>query len=238
MTRTVVAILTAFAWLDGHAQSSESSVRARFLGAPSLDSFYPSSMKRSGIAGAAARVEVCVDAESRVTGDPEVYVSSFNTDWDAAVVKMMKKGRYAAGVVDGKPVPSCVQLAVYGSVKSDPAFEERVRKAAGKAVTAYVSEANKVLPQIDGDLEIKGATYVGGDKIVWKKVFWKITSNDLKDLDLRAMYLADRDKETQIYCGARSFKILFRAGVSVVSWFQTSDGKTMYGIVSNEESCS
>jgi hypothetical protein len=231
MSRIVLALLFSVVWIDAWPQPADAAVRARMLGSPPLDSFYPASMERRRVAGAAARARVCVDANSRITGEPEVVVSSFFTEFDAAVVSMLKKGKYAAGEVDEKPVPSCVSLAVYGVLRGK--VSERNREA----IRVYLTEVNKSLPTIDGDLEIRDARWLD-DKIVWTKVFWKETAADYIDADLRAAYRFYRDKEMRQHCKNKIFQDIFRAGISVVSWYSTSDRKTLFGIVTNEESCS
>ena len=231
MIRIVIAILIAVAWLDGHAQSSESPVKARLVSSPSLDDFFPASMERRRVAGAAARARICVDADGRPQGDAEVYAPSFYPAFDKAVIKMAKQAKYAAGEIDGKPVPSCVALAYYGT------YSRKLTAVNRKAVEGYVAQLNTSLPEIYGDLEVKDARFVDG-KIIFTKVFWKKTRADFSDVNLEEMYRANRSEEARLHCKVKAFEDMFRIGVSVVSWFQTSDGKILYGIVSNEESCS
>jgi len=230
MSRILVSVLLAGACAYANAQSPENAPPARWLGSPPLDNFYPASMERRGVAGAAARAKVCVDARGRLVGDPEVYVSSFYSAFDKAVVAMLKKGRYAAGQIGGEPIPSCVQVAIYGVLAKETTTANR------EAVQAYAATVNQGLPTLAGELEIRETRY-SDNKIIFTKIFWKKSSADYNESNLKAQYRAARDDESKMHCEVKVFEDMFRAGFSIVSWYETSDGQTLFGIVTNEESC-
>ncbi len=65
-------------------------------------------------AGNRAEVQVCVDADGKLTARPRLTRASGDTQFDAAAVEVAKSGSglYRAGSVDGKPAAGCLQLTV------------------------------------------------------------------------------------------------------------------------------
>jgi hypothetical protein len=223
-------LVALFAPYLSASEVAPATARARVISFPSLDAFYPQSMEKSGIAGAAVVARVCVDANSKIAVEPMVITGSFYPVFDKAVVKMLQQGKYAAGVVDGTPVAGCTDLAVYG------ALAKKISGANKKAIARLVDQLNSQLPIVDGDLEIADVRSTD-DKIVWKKVLWKATAADYASVDLQGVYDQYRKQEYKLYCESKTFRTAFEAGVSVVSWYSTSDGKRLFGIVTNDESC-
>jgi hypothetical protein len=65
-------------------------------------------------AGNRAEVQVCVDAEGKLTGKPRLTRASGDAQFDAAALQVAKSGSglYRAGSVEGQGAAGCLQLAI------------------------------------------------------------------------------------------------------------------------------
>jgi TonB family protein len=77
-------------------------------GFPTTDDYYPETSRRLAETGA-ANVQVCVDSQGRLTGDPVLDSSSGSRRIDAAALRLARagSGHYRPTTEDGKPVSSC-----------------------------------------------------------------------------------------------------------------------------------
>jgi len=79
---------------------------------PSSEDYYPAASKRAEEQGTATP-KVCVDAKSKIIGNPSVVTSSGISRLDEGAVKLARDGRYQAGTSGGQPLPeSCVSFRV------------------------------------------------------------------------------------------------------------------------------
>lgn len=77
-------------------------------GFPSTEDYYPSASRRASESGV-SHVQVCVDAQGRLTADPILARSSGIRRLDEAAVNLAKagSGHYRPTTEDGQPVSSC-----------------------------------------------------------------------------------------------------------------------------------
>lgn len=75
------------------------------------EDYYPSQALRLGQAGSAV-VRVCVGINNKIDKAIELLTSSGFPSLDEAAGKCMAAGRFKAGTVEGKPVPSCKDYKV------------------------------------------------------------------------------------------------------------------------------
>ncbi len=77
-------------------------------GFPATQDYYPVASRRISETGA-ANVQVCVDPQGRLTGDPMLAVSSGSHRLDAAALTLARagSGHYRPSTEDGEPVSSC-----------------------------------------------------------------------------------------------------------------------------------
>jgi TonB family protein len=73
---------------------------------PNTQEYYPAHLIRQGVEGA-ADVQVCVDGNGRLRGDPTILRSSGNAGLDRGAVNVARDGRYARSTQGGRPVPNC-----------------------------------------------------------------------------------------------------------------------------------
>lgn len=77
-------------------------------GFPDTQDYYPDASRRISETGA-ANVQVCVDPQGRLTGDPVLATSSGSRKLDAAALTLARagSGHYRPSTEDGEPVSSC-----------------------------------------------------------------------------------------------------------------------------------
>ena len=75
------------------------------------EDYYPSQALRLGQAGSAI-VRVCVGVNNKIDRPIELLTSSGFPSLDEAAGKCMSAGRFKAGSVEGKPIPSCKDYKV------------------------------------------------------------------------------------------------------------------------------
>jgi protein TonB len=78
---------------------------------PPTSDYYPPTSIRMNETGTAI-IRLCASAEGVVNGTPTLAKTSGSTRLDEAAVRWGAHVRMKAGTVDGKPIESCVQLAV------------------------------------------------------------------------------------------------------------------------------
>jgi protein TonB len=82
-------------------------------GFPNSEDYYPAASKRLGEEGMSV-INVCVDAQGKLTGEPSIAQSSGSARLDDGALKLAKaaSGRYKPATEDGKPVPGCNKLGI------------------------------------------------------------------------------------------------------------------------------
>lgn len=210
--------------------SAEVRAYAKVKKIPRLDSFYPSSMKNRNIAGAVSIVRVCVDASGKIEGEPVLLTSSFNDDFDRATIALAKNGQYEAGTVDGIARPGCVAYRVTGE------FKVEATSAQIAAVKALREQLGKLVPRIEGDIEYESVTSSGATLTFTKKL-WKKDLSGSSRAELKELFKRTTEQESNFYCNIKSIRQSFTSGVSIVTWYKHSGGGTIFGIVTNDESC-
>lgn len=83
------------------------------VGFPSAEAFYPSLARTLREEGAAA-VQVCVDAQGQLSGEPQIKGSSGYARLDAGALALAKagSGHYRSATENGQPVSSCFPFRV------------------------------------------------------------------------------------------------------------------------------
>jgi len=218
--------------LEGGAPNASTEVRgyAKIKKIPRIDSYYPRSMKNRNIAGAASIVRVCVDSMGKIDGEPNLITSSFNDDFDKATIALAKDGQYEAGTVDGVARPGCVIFKVTGEYKLEATSTQIA------AVNALREQLGKVVPRIEGDVEYESVTSDGAT-LTFNKKLWKKDFSGSSRAELEELFKRTTEQETSFYCNIKSIRQGFKSGVSIVTWYKTSGGGTIFGIVTNDESC-
>lgn len=229
----VLASIGILGWMSlGEAtpQTFDKNIRARLKVMPDLDRFYPRSMMRRGTPGAAAQVKVCIDASGDIAEEPRIITPSFVDAFDTAIVKMVKRGTYEPGVVDGVPQPGCTYLAFYAEYKVEASSKLT------KAINELLPSLEARLPSISGEVETVGVRSVDA-KVIWDKVYWRLPPEEATPEFIRGLYEKASQAERQQYCSNERLKALMQQGISFVSWYKSTDGNTLFGILIHENSC-
>jgi TonB family protein len=89
------------------------------VGFPDTADFYPSQSIRLGEQGVST-VQVCVDAQGRLTSDPTTLRGSGSARLDEGALKLARagSGHYRASTEDGQPVNSCYGLGIRFQLKN------------------------------------------------------------------------------------------------------------------------
>jgi TonB family protein len=88
-------------------------------GFPNTDDFYPPQARRLDEQGVGT-VQVCVDANGRLTADPTMLQGTGSARLDAGAIKLARagSGHYRATTVNDQPVNSCYSFRVRFQLKS------------------------------------------------------------------------------------------------------------------------
>jgi TonB family protein len=80
---------------------------------PNSQDFYPPASQRLGETGKTV-VEVCVNAQGKLTQEPKVKEGSGSARLDEGAVKLAKagSGKYRPATEDGKPIDSCFSYGI------------------------------------------------------------------------------------------------------------------------------
>jgi protein TonB len=83
---------------------------------PNTEDYYPPSIRRLGVEGA-ANVRVCVDERGKRVGDPVVTESSGNARLDEGALSVARDGRYARSARGETFVPNCYGFRIIFKMK-------------------------------------------------------------------------------------------------------------------------
>jgi len=88
-------------------------------GFPDADDYYPPQAIRGGLQGIAT-VQVCVDANGRLTADPTLAESSGMTSLDAGALRLARagSGHYRATTENSRPISACFPFRVRFNLKN------------------------------------------------------------------------------------------------------------------------
>lgn len=87
--------------------------RCSGVGFPNADDFYPAIAKAINEQGS-ARINVCVDAQGRLTAEPTIVAGTNSRHLDAGALQLARagSGHYRPTLEDGRPVDSCYSFRV------------------------------------------------------------------------------------------------------------------------------
>ena len=83
---------------------------------PNTDDYYPPSLIRQGIEGAAI-VQACVDGNGVRRGEPTIEQTSGNAQLDEAAIRVTRAGQFARAVQGDTPVPVCHRFHIGFTLK-------------------------------------------------------------------------------------------------------------------------
>jgi TonB family protein len=83
---------------------------------PNTEDFYPPSLIRQGIEGAAI-VQACVDGNGVRRGEPTIEQTSGNAQLDEAAIRVARAGQFARAVRGDTPVPVCHRFHIGFNLK-------------------------------------------------------------------------------------------------------------------------
>jgi protein TonB len=103
---------------DGGGQTAPPRAVQRTVGGPgkdfpNTDDYYPAASRRMAETGAAT-VQVCIDRQGRLSGEPTLTQSSGSRRIDAGVLNLARagSGHYRPSLEDGAPVNSCFPFRI------------------------------------------------------------------------------------------------------------------------------
>lgn len=202
---------------------------------PSTEGFYPEAMKARDIQGAVV-VSVCVGADAKLLGAPEVAQSSGYPELDAAATSWASQSTFKAGSVDGKPTELCTRLRVKFEITGPtvPTSPSGV----SSYIDAIVAESKKTGPQdVSEDLRVTSVKKISDTTVEYTYAFKNFgsASGDESRIDNVADNI--ENASASLLCAPGTFGRLVAVSATVLVAFEDSMGRGITTLTLDQDFC-